>query len=458
MKRTALFMFSVILVAFLAGCGSGKTAGNGANNSAPSSVMLSMGDASNDRIIAFALTVNNITLTGGSNPTVLSTPTRVEFVHNAGTFQPLIQVDVPSGAYTGATLALSNPKVVAIDTTTHQPVQLTATLSSSTVNVTFASPLMINASTADVRFDLDLANTVTINGSAATINPTFHVTTKIVGSDNGNDDDIKAVRGTVSSVVAPKFTITSTQTAQMMTFSTDANTRFDDITGLSQLATGMTVRVAFLVQSDGTLLAKKVETEEGDNDGFDVEAFITSVTGKPATQLSVTDDFVSSSVANFLNMVGIGDKLTITINSNTTFSVADEGTGQDQVDVTGLSVSFDANNIGAAQNVDIGVNHELEFDEAGMSVTANSIKLERQAVTGQVSNLSGSTPGTFTLTLAADSAFAIVTGQTTLTVDVRNNTATDVPVANNTKVRVRGLLFFNGTSYTLVASKITIQQ
>lgn len=454
MKRTALLMSCIILVAFLAGCGSGKMA----NNSAPSSVMLSMGDASNDRIIAFALTVNSITLTGGSNPTVLSTPTRVEFVHNAGTFQPLVQVDVPSGTYTGATLALADPKVVAIDTTTHQPVQLTGMLSNSTVNVTFGSPLVINASIGDVRFDLDLANTVTINGSTATITPTFHVTTKIVGSDNGDrDDDIKSVRGTVSSVAAPKFTITSTQTSQMMTFTADANTRFDGVTGLSQLTNGMTVRVAFVVQSDGTLLAKKVETEEDDNDGFDVEAFITSVTGKPATQISVTDDFVSSSVANFLNMVGIGDKLTIAINSNTTFSVADEGTGLAQVDVTGLSVSFDANNIGAAQNVDIGVNHELEFDQAGMSATANSIKLEQQAVTGQVSNLSGSAPATFTLTVAADSAFAIVTGQTTLTANVRSNTATDVPVANNTKVRVRGLLFFNGTSYTLVASRITTQ-
>jgi hypothetical protein len=457
MKRVALFTFSFVLVAFVAGCGSSNMT-NHANNGT-SSVLLSMGDATNDRIVAFALTVNSIALTGGSNPTVLTTPTRIEFVHNAGTFQPLVQTDVPSGTFTGATLTLSNPTVVAIDTTTHQPVQLTATLSTSTVNVSFGTPLMVSSSIADVRFDLDLANTVSISGNTATITPTFNVTTKVVASDNNNnEDDEKDVRGTVNSVTAPKFTITSHETAQMLTFTTDGNTKFDGITGLSQLTPGMTVRVDFVVQSDGTMLAKKVETEEGDNDGFDVEAFVTTVTGTPATQITVTNDSISSSFANILNMLGIGDKLTITINSNTAFSVADEGTGQGQVDVTGLSVTFGASNIGADQNVDIGINHQGDFDDLHMSAAANSIRLEQQTLTGHVSNFSGTTPGTFTLTVDADSAFAILTGQTTLTVNVRNNTVTNMTIANGARVRVRGLLFVNGTAHTLVASRVTTEQ
>src|SRR5579871_773533 len=95
MKRLLLLTFSLVLIVFGIGCGSGKMANN-TTNASSSSVMLSMGDASNDRIIAFSLTVNSIVLTGGSNPTVLSTPTTIEFVHNAGTFQPLVQADVPS--------------------------------------------------------------------------------------------------------------------------------------------------------------------------------------------------------------------------------------------------------------------------------------------------------------------------------------------------------------------------
>jgi hypothetical protein len=197
MKRVVLLTSLIALVAFAAGCGSGNMAKN-VTNGGTSSVMLSMGDATNDQIVAFALTVNSIALTGGTNPTVLSTPTQIEFVHNAGTFQPLVQADVPSGTYTGATLTLSNPMVVVIDPTTHQPVQLTATLSASTVNVSFNTPLTVNASTADVRFDLDLANTVSINGSTATITPTFNVTAKVVGADdNNNDQDEMDARGIV---------------------------------------------------------------------------------------------------------------------------------------------------------------------------------------------------------------------------------------------------------------------
>ena len=60
---------------------------------------------------------------------------------------------------------------------------------------------------------------------------------------------------------------------------------------------------------------------------------------------------------------------------------------------------------------------------------------------------------------ANDSAFALLSGQTTTTVQILSSTQQDVTVSNGTTVRVRGLLFFNGgtQAYTLVASHIEQQ-
>jgi hypothetical protein len=452
MKRivvsAGLFLLGVLLIA---GCGmsSSKTT----SSSGSGMLMVAMGDATSDRIIAFALTVNSMTLTGGSNPTVISTPTQIEFVRNAGTFQPLVTAQLAPGTYTGATIMVSNPMIVAVDPVSHLPVQLTAALSTNTVNVTFNSPLMISGSAVEADFDLDLANSVTISGTTATINPMFHVSTKIVRDQD--NDDFRDVRGAVTSVSAPNFTIASRQMTQMLTFATDSNTQFDGISGLSQLTAGMIVEVDAQEQSNGTLLAKRVEVEENSADGMEVQGFVTSVTGTPATQFMLQNEFQAGPIAALLDLLGIGTSVTVNVSGTTTFSVSDS----DQFNLSGLPVAFDANDIGKAQRVDAGAMHQAAFSMSGLVLSADHVRLRQQSLGGTVSNASGSTPGTFTLTMASDSAFALLSGQTTVTVQVLSSTSQNVMVSNGGTVRVRGLLFFNGSSktYTLVASSINSQ-
>jgi hypothetical protein len=453
MKRvvvsTGLFLLAVLIIA---GCGtsSSKTS----STTGGSMLMVAMGDATSDRIIAFGLTVNTMTLTGGSNPTVVSTPTQLEFVRNAGTFQPLVAAQIAPATYTGATFTLSNPQVVAVDPVSHLPVQLTAALSTTTVNVTFNTPLMISGSTAvEVDFDLDLANSVTISGNTATINPVFHVSTKIVRDQD--NDDFRDVRGAVTAVTAPSFTIASRQMTQLLTFATDSNTQFQGISGLTQLTPGMIVEVNAQEQSNGTLLAKRVEVEEDSDDGMEVEGFITAETGTPATQFMLNNEFGSGPIAALLNLLGIGTSVTVNVSGTTTFSVSDS----DDINSSGLSVAFDANDIGKAQRVEAGAMHQGSFSMSGLVLNADRVRLLQQSLGGTVSNASGSTPGTFTLTTASDSAFASLTGQTAITVQVLNSTSQNVTPANGAAVRVRGLLFFSGTSktYTLVASSINSQ-
>src|SRR5215469_1802557 len=210
MKRIFLFPLCILALIYLAGCGS-------SNNSVQTTgtmVTLQTGDALNDQIVKFELTISSITLngTGGTANTsnLLSSPAEVEFSHEAGTFEPLSLAHVPPGTYSGATLMVSNPDVVAI--INGAPTKLTATLSSSTVNVTFSSNITVGSSPMFINFHIDLPNSVTINGTSANVSPPFKITTSMVApedSEDQNDDngELDDVHGSVTNVTAPNFTI-----------------------------------------------------------------------------------------------------------------------------------------------------------------------------------------------------------------------------------------------------------
>src|SRR6516165_12815057 len=118
MKRHFLLLWvSFVIALALTGCGGG---GNGKNQVqlTGTPVMLQTGDAVNDQIAKFELTVSAITLTGtggtANTANLLSEPAEVEFVHSAATMEPLTLAHIPPGTYSGATLTVSNPEIVAM--------------------------------------------------------------------------------------------------------------------------------------------------------------------------------------------------------------------------------------------------------------------------------------------------------------------------------------------------------
>jgi len=116
--------------------------------------------------------------------------------------------------------------------------------------------------------------------------------------------------------------------------------------------------------------------------------------------------------------------------------------------LSGSFPAFDASTIGKAQRVE--VDSENEAGNTSTSVAANKIKLLEQGVTGTISALSGSN---FTLTPDPTSAFVSLTGQTTIAVQGAGARLKGVTLANTAVVKARGLLFFDGTSYTMIASR-----
>ncbi|HEY6970961.1 MAG TPA: DUF4382 domain-containing protein, partial [Candidatus Angelobacter sp.] len=173
MKRVVMFCLVIGLacVLTLTGCGGGNV--QNPVQATGTMVTLQTGDATNDQIVKFELTISSVILTGAggtaNTSNLLSAPGEVEFTHEAGSFEPLSISHVPPGTYSGATLTVSNPEVVAI--ISGVPTKLTATLSSTTVNVTFNPNVTIGSSPMFLNFDLNLASSVTINGTSATVSP-----------------------------------------------------------------------------------------------------------------------------------------------------------------------------------------------------------------------------------------------------------------------------------------------
>ena len=115
---------------------------------------------------------------------------------------------------------------------------------------------------------------------------------------------------------------------------------------------------------------------------------------------------------------------------------------------------FGASTVHTGQRVEIDSHHAIN----GTSAVAEMVTLQQQTLSGTVSGITRGAPTTFTFTVAPDSAFAMLAGTTTVTVYWQNGTdLNDLSHAltNGDTLRVRGLLFFTGSKFNMIARRIT---
>lgn len=455
-------IITIVIAALLAGvaCGGGTSSppgGGGGGGASTTVAQVKIGDAPADRVITFEVTVGPITMTPttGSAVTVLSATRRLELTHLSGTNEPLALFNIPQWAYTSATLTISNPEVVFINNL-GQIVKLQPVFNQA-VTVSFSPAFTVGASAPVVNIDLNVANSLTFDGqgnvNGVKISPSsFALATSAVAGQNEQEfenGELEDTTGAVSSVSGSTFVL-ALGSGMSLTFATDANTEFKDGAALASMA-NMVVTVEGATKSDGTLYAKEIEGVETAG-GAEVEGLISHVTGNPVTQLTFTADDGSGS--------GMDDTK---VGSNFSVDVSGAGYKVDKgnIDTSGIgglpatpNFPFDGSTVHAGQRVEI----ESHNSVSGSSLNAEKVKLQQQAVSGTVSGLSGTAPTTFTLTVAADSAFAMLSGSTTVTVfwqpgtDLHNLSHT---LTNGDAVRIRGLVFFTGTKFNMIARRIT---
>jgi hypothetical protein len=105
---------------------------------------------------------------------------------------------------------------------------------------------------------------------------------------------------------------------------------------------------------------------------------------------------------------------------------------------------FDATHIGKGQRIEADIS-------SSSSMVASKVKLREQALIGTVAATPAPTSSGFTLNVSPTSAFGTLSGATSVAVTFANGaTLKTTPVAGST-IRVRGLVFVNGTTYSMIA-------
>ncbi len=472
MRSHLLFVLLVVALMATVACSGGSSSPT-TNLTAtptvkPSVVQVTLGDDPADRVASLSITINSVTLTSisGSTVSLVSSPTTVEISSLAGTTTPLGTVEVAAGTYNKATISLGGATITVVDPSNGTTVQKTFPAPANPFNINL-NPVFVSDGTALViNMDMDLHASVAIDSNGnITFNPLFIASHgKMVGPPTGVGPNpftggVERTLGTVSAVSGSSFKITTAIGLRSLTFTTNSSTVFKGIGGVGSLLTGMLVIVGGQAQPDGSLLAVGVMVVNGLRNATGAIGIVAKTTGTPVTQFTLLAQGIVSPTA-LSGMAPVPQAaVTVNVTTGTHFQPDTDG-----VDMTGVSLTFDASTLSPAQvvEVDAGANISLTSGTImGMlpvlgTLTATQVQLEQQPVAGTISAL---TANSFTLTVPTDGVFATLTKTPTITVYKQAGTTlrNSLVLANGQKVVVRGLLF-NNSGYKMVATGIGLLQ
>lgn len=404
-------------------------------------MQVSLSDAPADQLLSFQLTINSIVLTSTSGATVgvLPAATTVEVSHLQATAQPLAQVAVPPGTYTGATVSLSNASATFVNLSAQTAeVNFSGTFN---VPVSFNPNLVVGANAVALNLELNLAKSLP-SPLPGTFTPVMTATSTNLPAINQQEEGTGAVHdltGVVSSTGGNSFVMAVNQAATPFTIVVDGNTQFVGVSGLSGLAANTIVKVNAAMQADNTLLASKVEAEAGVK---------VQVEGVVFTFSPFTIIVQSSQNAPGANAFSLGVPLGITVQNTTTFVLP-----SDEANLSGLPFTAA---FSSSSNVALGQRVEVR-SSSDFSATAIEVKLALQTLSGTPNTQTGTNQ--YTLTLPSDSALHLLTGASSIDLIVQPTTEFKglSGIFLSTPVHARGLLFFDTPSgrYKLVATRVT---
>jgi Domain of unknown function (DUF5666)/Domain of unknown function (DUF4382) len=469
MQLVHIRFLSLSLVLALIGCG-----GGGSNSMAPpaptpsqpqsssSTVGVSIGDAPADWIMAFGMTINSITMTssGGQTVNLLSSPTTMEMTQLMGTLRLLSIPSLPQGTYTQATITLSAMSLGYMDPNTHQYIEKTVAGPVSGT-MSFNPGLVVGNQTSIFGFDMDMADSVSIDGSGTvTITPHFSGSMNPVstGSHNPWDGWMQHMVGSVASTSGSQFTMNMMMGLQNVTFTTDSNTQFNGMGGMGMMGQGMIVDVDATLQPDGSLLAQRIASLQGNSGGMMGSGILRGITGNPPSQVMMSAD---DGIGGGMMMSAIANSIAVNLSGSTPCSFDRDG-----VDLTNLpfTPALDCSTMALGQNIQVMSGSSMMGGGMGGgmmgggpfgTINASQIMLEQQALRGTVSNYAvNGSQASFTLSLSPDSAFALLTGTTSVSVYQQAGTQMHgtSAVANGQELECRGLMFYDSGTYRLVAT------
>jgi hypothetical protein len=460
-RMTVSLMLLLATAIFLAGCGTGTqslppsnpTDGGGGTVVPPVNntlVMVTLDEFSDvpDNVVSFYLTVDSVELHSAKDTVgLLSAPRTLEFSRKQR--EPLVLGQVPQGNYVGITVNVSKPVISYIDEngSLHENVAAALTASSATNPSEFGFVATPGGANLNLGFDTTFGN------QGVSVTPRLNLTTGVRATRNVVGRSLGASGNSVTiDVDAFRDTLDPGSIEGAFSMITRSSTEFRGATGISGLGLGKTIKVDATVNSSGDYVATVVEVESDDPNAVVADGLaLTATPGE--VQILVRNNHGPNTTDQ-----PRGGKLIPVDVSKSTFHV-----DADRVDLTGLDFApdFGAQAIARGQNLRVA-----STTYSATQIVADSIKLESQSVDGVAGIVANGTTAdqfTFPLKLAVGSAMAQITGQGLISVTVQPSTEKRLYFGEENclacitdgVVRVRGLLFYSGGQYHLVAESVT---
>jgi len=459
----AVPLLNILAGILLIGCGGGGSSTPPPPQPNTTATQIRVGDASTDRVVAFQVTIGNIILTpvGSGASQQIQVPTnRLDLSHMAGKLEPVVILNAPQGTYASATVNIVNPIVTFLNGSGN--LVTIPGCASQSVSVNFSSALTITSSPAILNIDINAASTLTTDASGNVLgfsfsSSSFTITTSPIVAENlqqDNTGEIESVVGQVASLSGANFTLTGAQGGGQLVFATDGSTLFSGgLTNVASMANQI-VRVDGTTRTDGTLLARRVEGVESQT-GSVMDGLITSVIATPATFLTIASQ---DGAGSGMDSSKIGAPFNVSVSGVT---AGNFGVNQGRMDFTGLAVPsatfpFDATTLRAGQRISVESPGSVPLING--TITADKVKLEQQAITGVVSNFTAGAGGAATFDLTLPTTSLLIGTATPTVVHVFQQPGTDNrfgTISNTKTLRVRGLLFWTGSNFNMIARRIT---
>ena len=460
--RPLLTGFVLAIILSVAGCGSGNINTGVPPPPAVSNTQIRIGDAAVDEVIDFPVTIASpikLQPSGtGAQISVAVGPNHLELSHMAAKLEALAIANIPAGSYTSADITI-NTSAVTFVSPGGIPVVLFGP-GAVTVTVPFSPAITIGGTPSIINIDFSLANSLLTSSTGAIVAisftpSSFTISSSAVAAEASQQDDtgeIEALNGTISSVTGASFGLNVGQSGAQLTLATDGTTQFTG--GLTNLASSVNqvVKIEGVTKSDGTLFAKEIEGVEA-LAGSEINGTIIQLT--PSISLSMV---AQDGNGAGMDTTKVGASFTADLTALTAgkYLIDTHGMDLSGLAVPGPSFPFDAATIHAGQRVE--VDSLGAIPAGGGVITTDKVRLEQQAFNGTVANFVAGTGGnaTFDLTLPLDSYLTTITGQTVVHVFQQAGTDNRFGTISNTNfLRVRGLLFWTGTTFNLIARRIT---
>jgi hypothetical protein len=469
-----------IFGASLVGCGSGTSTGGTPPAAKTTQVVVLLASTANDQLVAYNALIASIALvdkTGKSVPlftNAVSFGPLGEWMHLNGVSEPLPTVTVPQGTYTSAVVMVDGcgfsnmtfvpPGGATPGFFTSSNAEGTCSEGTGLTTVNLPSPIIVTGSVMGLSLNLQVSKSFTVDATADpetyTIDPVFTLTPVSIAAQPTDETNgkVTVINAEVSSVGASSNIVMAQtgNTGATLAIATNTTTVFQGISGFSALAPNLLFSFDAAIQSDGSLLATRIEVDDP-----------TAVAGVAG---AFTFPVVAPGVFATINLEQNGCVIfeapfcdAVFFQSGTVFQVSGEFTN-----VTNLPfpATFTTANFLQGQNVLITSNG---IPDQQSIETATTITLLPQTLNGMVTAIGNDGGFTvYTVTLAPYALIPVLqnytddmppphlTNPSTILVYADTNThmLNSATVAAGSLIRFRGLIFFDSGTMRMDASEI----